>query len=162
MNRQERLKAVYEHLRQNGMVHTQKDFADALGKAEGTMSKAFKGDEKALTNNLMLQITVAFPGVFNVDWLLSGDGDMCVTPKIKTIESLDPGSIFNSMLAAKQETIDVLKNDIATKEAYIKDLQQSNKELRARIYALEHADDLKKYPFDLGVSDPTEDHQTRP
>lgn len=159
VDRQSRLKIVFEYLRQHGMAHTQKDFADALGKAEETISRAFNGDEKALTNNLMLQITVAFPGVFNIDWLLSGDGEMLIHRGSPSIVGMDVSSYINAIIAAKQETIDSQKSDLATKDALIKSLQETNKDLRARIYELEHAETLKKYPFEVGVSDPTDKHQ---
>lgn len=76
MDRRDRLKAVYDYLRKKGYIHTQKAFAIALGKAEGTMSKAFKGDEKSLTDNLFVQITLTFPGLFNLDYLLTGEGEL--------------------------------------------------------------------------------------
>lgn len=76
MDRKDRLKEAYKHLQSLGLIHTQKGFADALGKAEGTVSKAFNGDEKALTDNLFVQITVAFPGIFNLNYLLKGEGSM--------------------------------------------------------------------------------------
>lgn len=79
MERKERLKEVYNYLRNNGLVHTQKGFGDALGKAEGTMSKAFKGDEAYLTDNLLRKICDVFPDIFNIDYLIKGEGELLVS-----------------------------------------------------------------------------------
>ena len=78
MDRKNRLKEAYKYLQSIGKIHTQKGFADALGKAEGTISRAFNGDEKALTDNLFVQITLSFPGLFNLDYLLTGEGSLLV------------------------------------------------------------------------------------
>ena len=81
MDRKNRLKEAYKYLQSIGKIHTQKGFADALGKAEGTISRAFNGDEKALTDNLFVQITMSFPGLFNLDYLLTGEGPFAVASR---------------------------------------------------------------------------------
>lgn len=112
MNRKDRLREVYEYLRNNGYVHTQKAFADKLGKAEGTMSKAFKGDEKSLTDNLFVQVTLSFPNLFNLNYLLTGEGTLLVGP-----ETVDEKSINVSY---KDTEVDMLKKKIEILEDTIK------------------------------------------
>ena len=115
MNRKDRLREVYEYLRNNGFVHTQKAFADALGKAEGTMSKAFKGDEKSLTDNLFVQVTLAFPNIFNINYLLTGEGTLLA------VDGVSDESINRSY---KDTELDVLKKQIEALEDTIKRQKQ--------------------------------------
>ena len=115
MNRKDRLREVYEYLRNNGFVHTQKAFADALGKAEGTLSKAFKGDEKSLTDNLFVQVTLAFPNIFNINYLLTGEGTLLAG------DGVSDESINRSY---KDTEVDVLKKQIEALEDTIKRQKQ--------------------------------------
>ena len=115
MNRKDRLREVYEYLRNNGFVHTQKAFADALGKAEGTLSKAFKGDEKSLTDNLFVQVTLAFPNIFNINYLLTGEGTLLAG------DGVSDESINRSY---KDTELDVLKKQIEALEDTIKRQKQ--------------------------------------
>ena len=72
--RQERLKEVYEHLRQHFGVHTQIDFAEAIRITRPALSSAMNGNEAYLTKNLFQKICATFPGVFDLDYLLTGKG----------------------------------------------------------------------------------------
>ena len=89
MDRKNRLKEAYKYLQSIGKIHTQKGFADALGKAEGTISRAFNGDEKALTDNLFVQITLSFPGLFNLDYLLTGEGSLLMLPDKSVLDGME-------------------------------------------------------------------------
>ena len=135
MDRKNRLKEAYKYLQSIGKIHTQKGFADALGKAEGTISRAFNGDEKALTDNLFVQITLSFPGLFNLDYLLTGEGSLLVEQnelpnsssidknyKLKILESeLEMLKRTNAALVATIESKDQV---IATKDQLIDYLKQ--------------------------------------
>ncbi len=70
-----RLKAAYEYLRNTGRIHTQKEFANAIGWRDTHLSSAMKGDTTRLTKGLMESIWENFP-FFNVHWLLTGEGSM--------------------------------------------------------------------------------------
>jgi hypothetical protein len=76
MNKNERLIEAYKYLRSTGYLHTQKQLAEKMSATEGNVSKAFKGDDKVLTDSFIMRFCQAFPGTFNMDWLLHGDGDM--------------------------------------------------------------------------------------
>lgn len=77
----DRLNNSYEYLRQKGLVHTQKEFAEAIGKREQHMSNAFKGSPSRLTIGLMKAIAAAFPDELNPDYLLNGVGDVGLREK---------------------------------------------------------------------------------
>jgi hypothetical protein len=74
--RQKRLKEVYEHLRKFYGIHTQSDFANALRKSRNSITLALNGDEKYLTDKLFKTICEAYKGVFNINYLLTGEGDL--------------------------------------------------------------------------------------
>lgn len=80
MERQQRLKAAFEYLRGHGLVRSQKDFGERIGKREGTVSKALAGHAESLTDNILTAVYRVFNPIFNYDWLLTGKGSMIDHP----------------------------------------------------------------------------------
>lgn len=76
IGRQKRLHEVYEHLRKFFGIHTQTDFAEVLKYSRVYISSALNGNEKNLTDKLFTNICEAYPGVFNLNYLLTGEGDL--------------------------------------------------------------------------------------
>ena len=76
IQRQIRLKEVYEHVRKYCGIHTQKDFAEVLHKSRNAITLALNGNEAYLTDKLFRNICEAFPGVFDLDYLLTGEGTL--------------------------------------------------------------------------------------
>ena len=76
IERQKRLKEVYDHLRKYFGVHTQTDFADAIKYSRPVISSALNGNEDYLTDKLFKNICETYKGVFNLDYLLTGEGDL--------------------------------------------------------------------------------------
>lgn len=76
IERQKRLKEVYDHLRQFYGIHTQTDFAKVLQKSRNSITLALNGNEAYLTNKLFDSICEKFPNVFNLDYLLTGNGQL--------------------------------------------------------------------------------------
>ena len=72
--RQKRLKEVYDHMRTYFGIHTQGQFADAIGYSRPVISSALNGDKDKLTDKLFKSIDEKFPGIFNLDYLLNGKG----------------------------------------------------------------------------------------
>ena len=79
VSKHKRILGVYEHLRQYYGIHTQTDFADAIGYSRPVVSAALNGNEEKLTNKLFKSIARRFPGVFNEDFLLTGEGHLLTT-----------------------------------------------------------------------------------
>ena len=77
--RQKRLKEVYEHTRTYFGIHTQGQFADAIGYSRPVISSALNGDEDKLTDKLFKNIVEKFPDIFNLDYLLNGKGNLLTT-----------------------------------------------------------------------------------
>ena len=81
MNRHDRLKEAYEYLRYQHGIHTQMEMANALQITRSSFSAAMNGNEKYLTKSLFMKICAAFPGVFNLDYLLTGTGTLLAQQK---------------------------------------------------------------------------------
>jgi hypothetical protein len=135
MDRKNRLKEAYKYLQSIGKIHTQKGFADALGKAEGTISRAFNGDEKALTDNLFVQITLSFPGLFNLDYLLTGEGSLLVDEGGAKVQDTDSGE-----LSALRSRVQILEEQVARQrqiidhyESFVELLTRENRQLEQTI-----------------------------
>jgi chromosome segregation ATPase len=74
--RQKRLIEVYEHLRRHFGIHTKTGFAESLHYGRTSMSAAMNGDDSYLTDKLFKNICETYKGVFNLDYLLTGEGDL--------------------------------------------------------------------------------------
>ena len=81
MGRADRLKEVYEYVRKRFPIHTQYDFAERLKYNRAYISSAMHGNEKNLTDKLFTNICEAFPGVFDLDYLLTGEGQLLTVKK---------------------------------------------------------------------------------
>lgn len=67
------LKKAITYLKMNGIVEQNKEIADAMGAAEGTLSKAIN---KGATEKFLLRFNIAYGNLFNLSWLMTGTGDM--------------------------------------------------------------------------------------
>lgn len=168
--RQKRLIEVYEYLRKYYGIHTKTGFAEALHYGRTSMSAAMNGDEKYLTDSLFKNICEAYKGVFDLNYLLTGEGSLLTIEeevhneeyeKLYNPQPIDQSSLVNALLASKDETIDSLKSRIAelkdalaAKEEIIKARDARILELERRI-AQSNADDLSHYHFSIGAA---EDH----
>ena len=170
--RKDRLIEVYEYLRSSYGIHTKSQFAVALNMTQPALSAAINGNEKYLTDNLFKKICAAYQGVFNLDYLLTGEGELLSKG---TNETRTPASASASgdselvqelrnriadkdcIIAGKDELIESLKREHRTKDALIV-------QLNARIADLERQlaiNDLEKYPF-TGSQVDRDDRQQHP
>ena len=76
IGRQKRLHEAFEHLRKFFGIHTQTDFAEVLKYSRVYISSALNGNEKNLTDKLFRNICDAYPGVFDLNYLLTGEGQL--------------------------------------------------------------------------------------
>lgn len=67
---------VFSQLKKDGEIHNQAELAKAIGASEATISKALKGEEKSLTDNLFKRISKRFVK-YSLDWMVKGEGIMC-------------------------------------------------------------------------------------
>ena len=184
-SKQERLKEVYNHLRSYFGIHTQIDFAEAIHVTRPALSSAMNGNEAYLTKNLFQKICAAYPGVFNLDYLLTGEGQLLTIEEEVKSEDLEkainptsaPQAIDYTFLIEKavekatayadktiammEKQIKRLENDLDAKEKEIKRLQARVQELETESIIFRNGESIERYPFEMGVSDKNEPQQTR-
>jgi hypothetical protein len=111
-------------------VHTQIDLAKALHYSRNAITLALNGNEKYLTENLFRSVCAAYPGVFNLDYLLTGNGSLLAEEVVhdddtlRITETIDPSSLVNAALAAKDETIAAIRQQLEAKDQLIVSLRQ--------------------------------------
>lgn len=97
------------------------------------------GNEKNLTDKLFTNICEAYPGVFNLDYLLTGKGSLLSTDEEMHNEdteemfdqqSIDHSSLVNAALAAKDETIKTLEGRLRDKDRIIQLLENELRGLK--------------------------------
>ena len=105
MQKVERFHLAYEHLKSLGIVHKQKDVADGMGGVSASnISNVFKGNPRYLTDRFLKRFNESFGNLFNEEWLLSGEGEMCSNIEQNTKEErqiqieampMNPNAILN-------------------------------------------------------------------
>lgn len=172
--RQKRLIEVYEYLRKYYGIHTKTGFAEALHYGRTSMSAAMNGDEKYLTDSLFKNICEAYKGVFDLNYLLTGEGSLLTIEeevhneeyeKLYNPQPIDQSSLINAAIAAKDEAIASLKRELRTKDDVIQALREQLDtkdhliaEQKARLIEYRRVIDsrdstLTNYPFPFGADD---------
>lgn len=141
IERQKRLKEVYDHLRQFYGIHTQTDFAKVLQKSRNSITLALNGNEAYLTNKLFDSICEKFPNVFNLDYLLTGNGQLITQEEdahigeheqLKT--ELEQQADILELYAQRIRLVDdlrmTLKEELAEVRAIRTELQQARDDFR--------------------------------
>jgi hypothetical protein len=82
METKERIRKAYEYLRSTGKIHTQQDVADIMGVKKENISRAFNGNKSYLTENFIKRFNNSFNEIFNIDWFLTGHGEMLNTSTV--------------------------------------------------------------------------------
>ena len=166
---QKRLIEVYEHLRRYFGIHTKTGFAEALHYGRTSLSAAMNGDVSYLTDNLFKNICDAYPGVFDLNYLLIGEGSLLTTEeevhnedheRLYNHQSIDQSSLINAALAAKDETIAVLRDQLAAKDTVIQakdeliaNLRQQIATLQQQLHAAKDDELFNNFPFQKGIAD---------
>ena len=141
IERQKRLKEVYDHLRQFYGIHTQTDFAKVLQKSRNSITLALNGNEAYLTNKLFDSICEKFPDVFSLDYLLTGNGKLITQEEdarigeheqVKT--ELEQQADILELYAQRIRLVDdlrmTLKEELAEVRAIRTELQQARDDFR--------------------------------
>jgi hypothetical protein len=172
LDREKRLNEVYEHVHRYFNIHTKGEFADYIKYARAYISSAMNGNEKYLTDKLFDSICKAFPGVFDLDYLLTGKGSLLTIgeevknediEKMANPQPIDQSSLVNAALAAKDETIAALRSQLADLRMQLVDKQnvidakdQLIDSLKMQINNLMSEMQIRgisTYPFEMGVAE---------
>lgn len=92
MDKLERFKLAFQHLKNNGIAHTQRDVAKKMGATPPNVSSAMKGDERYLTPNFLKRFNLAYGGIFNEDWLIGGNECAMLTTSDSNFRAEDSDS----------------------------------------------------------------------
>ena len=83
----ERLREAFRHTYINYRTETQGAFADRIGVKRTAISAAMNGNKSYLTKNLFIKICAAFPGVFNLNYFLTGQGTLLTPPNPSDLQN---------------------------------------------------------------------------
>ena len=157
--RKDRLNEVYEHLRNHFGIHTKTQFAAVLKITQPALSSAMNGNEAYLTDNLFKRICAAYQGVFNLDYLLTGNGQLLTIQEEVKSEQIEkesnpqqPSSYADKLIASLEKQVKDKDDQLADKDRIIKLLEQKIEVLEA----MQHLDStnlLKGYPFAIGAAE---------
>ena len=143
--RQKRLMEVYEHLRKYYGVHTKTGFAEAVKYGRTSMSSAMNGNELYLTDSLFRSICLAYPNVFNLNYLLTGEGSLLQSNKEAVLGRYPapPGMVSEdapseSLPLWADTLIRIMSKQISENEALHSELRDSIDELSKLKTQLSH------------------------
>ena len=157
--RKDRLNEVYEHLRNHFGIHTKTQFAAVLKITQPALSSAMNGNEAYLTDNLFKRICAAYQGVFNLDYLLTGNGQLLTIQEEVKSEQIEkesnpqqPSSYADKLIASLEKQVKDKDDQLADKDRIIKLLEQKIEVLEAMQH-IDSSNPLKDYPFAIGAAD---------
>lgn len=158
MDKTKRFASAFEYLRYNKYFSSQTEASNQSGLSRSNISSALNGNESILTDSFLARFNNAYGNVFNLSWLLTGEGEM-LNPSISSHNHIVgsnnqvAGSIVNrernsnnyntdcrlvddkvaaeSKIATLEERVKALSMIIEEKERVIKlllDLQKTTKQ----------------------------------
>ena len=135
IGRQKRLHEVYEHLRKYQDIHTQTDLAESLGYSRVYISSAMNGNEKNLTDKLFRNICEVFPNMFNIDYLLNGNGSLLISgnekEQDKSVNIIDVyAKLISDIADIKHELLMELDAVRSERQVLINTIKNLNNEIR--------------------------------
>ena len=157
--RKDRLNEVYEHLRNHFGIHTKTQFAAVLKITQPALSSAMNGNDAYLTDNLFKRICAAYQGVFNLDYLLTGNGQLLTIQEEVKSEQIEkesnpqqPSSYIDKLIASLEKQVKDKDDQLADKDRIIKLLEQKIEVLEAMQH-LDSTNPLKDHPFPIGAAE---------
>ena len=165
MDKKDRINAAFNYLKENGIIHTQRDLAQAIGATAPNVSRMLKGDPKVLTDNICVRIQKAF-GMISANWLMHEEGEMVIVDNDndQQFDAPDYDSMVNSIIAGRDAHIKTLEDEIQklekshqreleAKDETIHSLRQQVKDLRFYLSTYRSKEALDDYPFPKGAAD---------
>ena len=130
ISRQERLHEAFEYLRNNCGIHTQTDFANAIKYSRVYVSSALNGNENNLTDKLFESVCKAYPDTFNLDYLLTGNGELITKkePETAPIDKQQDALTYAAIQVGKMMA--ELSNSIASVREFQKKLEETEERLK--------------------------------
>ena len=151
LDKKERLMEMYEYARRHLGVHTQIDFASVVGCSRAVMSSALNGNKQYLTDSLFQKVCAAFPGVFNADYALTGEGSLLAEQKPEPAPVIPPTAMDFSILIEKavDKATAYQEKLIARLDADLDDAHKHLEELRYQIEQLKRENEMLRTHNDV-------------
>lgn len=86
-----RFNEAYDYLEWRKIIRVQEDVARAMGSTQANVSSALNGKPNVLTNRFIIRFCKAFPNIFNLSYILTGEGQLLAENTQKRPEQLSPG-----------------------------------------------------------------------
>lgn len=124
MDRKKQIRDIYAYLKSIGRIHTQADFAKAIGSSKASVSNMLNGNKQYLTDNLFRKIGFYFGDIFSKEWLETGEGDMLTS---QSIDNIHKSNVVGNNVkgndihinAPESEAVALLRAQLKEKEAEI-------------------------------------------
>lgn len=149
--------AAFDELKRNHGIRTQKELARRMGVSEDTITRILR-DYTDVTEDIITKLQTASGCIFNLQWLRGEDNEPMLAKDCTAgagpspAEHVDPSSLVNAMLAAKDETIvakdeiiSSLKSQIVAMQKELAAKDESIALLRQRL-SLFHSQERSSYP----------------
>ena len=131
--------AAFDYLKREKGIKTQKRLAELMGVSEDTITRILK-DRTEVTEDIITKLQTASGCIFNLQWLRGEESSpMLADDVVEEKPQLDQSSLINAALAAKDELIAALRQQL--------DIFQ---QLR---HSADDKELFKDYPFPRGIAD---------
>lgn len=155
-----RMKQAVTWLKQNKQM-LQKDIAEKMGMSDVSFSRGMDRIQHKLDEDFIIKFHQATEEIFSLDWLMNGTmpkftHEISVSYKTEQ-QPIDHSSLVNAALAAKDETIAALRDQLTAKDKVIQAKDELIASLRQQITILQQSvridEPFKNYPFEIGVEE---------
>ena len=158
--RNERFLVAVDYLFKENLVRNQTDLCQKVGIGVASYSR-IKTGVRIVSDDTIRKLNDAFGGIFNMAYF-RGDSETLLANGWEPDQELpapaiDTGSILNALLAAKDETIAALQDQLAAKEEIIQVKDELIATLRGQLAAMNYEKEIEKlggYPHDRMASEP--------
>ena len=145
--------AAFDYLKREKGIKTQKRLAELMGVSEDTITRILK-DRTEVTEDIITKLQTASCCIFNLQWLRGEESSpMLADDVVEEKPQLDQSSLINAALAAKDETIAALREQIAAKDELIAALRQQLDIFQQLRHSADDKELFKDYPFPRGIAD---------
>ena len=145
----DRFRLAFDYLLKKGMIHKKSQLAEMMGYSRSVVSNAYNGKDEFLTAGFLQKFCNAFPGVFNYEWLMEGEGTMLAASQMaqEAVKEAQPTSAPLANEEWYRSQIKELTTMLNNAYTLIARLQQENEMLRGfSIYGTQVAEsDAKPY-----------------
>lgn len=165
---------VLDWLIQNNKVEDQKDLALKTGISQNTVSRIMTGKVEP-SDDTLRKLNATFGNIFNMQYL-RGESIVMLIEDVAYYKShpselnklingegdnkIDQSSLVNAALAAKDETIAALRDELTAKDTVIQakdeliaNLRQQIANLQQQLHAANDEELFKNFPFQKGIAD---------